>query len=134
MARPEHRSRLLLGYAAIMDISTFEQEVDTVLGALPMWVTDQMENVSVVVDARPTRAQDPQDDGLLGVYEGIPLNERGNDYFGVSPDRIVIFYEPHVALRLDDATLRQEIRKTVLHEVGHHIGLTEDRLHELGWG
>ncbi|MFV1970776.1 MAG: metallopeptidase family protein [Acidimicrobiia bacterium] len=117
-----------------MDISTFEQEVDTVLGALPMWVTDQMENVSVVVDARPTRAQDPQDDGLLGVYEGIPLNERGNDYFGVSPDRIVIFYEPHVALRLDDATLRQEIRKTVLHEVGHHIGLTEDRLHELGWG
>jgi len=117
-----------------MDIGKFEQEVGSVLNALPMWVTDDMENISVVVEPRPTGDQDPHDHGLLGVYEGVPLNERGFDYFGVSPDRIVIFYEPHLALQLDDAALRDEIRRTVLHEIGHHLGLTEERLHELGWG
>lgn len=117
-----------------MDIGKFEQEVGSVLNALPMWVTDDMENISVVVEPQPTGDQDPHDHGLLGVYEGVPLSERGFDYFGVSPDRIVIFYEPHLALQLDDAALRDEIRRTVLHEIGHHLGLTEERLHELGWG
>jgi predicted Zn-dependent protease with MMP-like domain len=117
-----------------VDIAAFEAEVSNVLMALPSWVTEQMENILVVVDTRPTREQDPEGHGLLGVYEGIPLNERGFDYFGVSPDRIVIFYEPHIALRLEHAAMSEEIRRTVLHEVGHHLGLTEKRLHELGWG
>ncbi len=123
-----------LGYPAFVDIATFEQEVGAVLHGLPAWVTTEMENISVVVEPRPTREQDSHGHGLLGVYEGVPLNERGFDYFGVSPDRIVIFYEPHLALRLDDEALRGEIRRTVLHEIGHHMGFTEERLHELGWG
>lgn len=116
-----------------MNIATFEAVVDRVVEELPSWVTDQMDNVSIIVESRPTRSQDPSAQGILGIYEGVPLSERGFDYFGVTPDRIVIFYSPHFALQLDDTALSEEIRTTVLHEIGHHLGLTEERLHELGW-
>lgn len=117
-----------------MRIDEFEGEVEAVLAALPRWVKDKMDNVFVVVERRPTRQQDPSGAGLLGIYEGVALDERGIDYFGVAPDRIVVFFEPHMALDLSPAELREEIRVTVLHELGHHLGLSEDRLHELGWG
>lgn len=121
------------GYAEVVNIATFEAVVDRVVEELPSWVTDQMDNVSIIVESRPTRSQDPSAQGILGIYEGVPLSERGFDYFGVTPDRIVIFYSPHFALQLDDTALSEEIRTTVLHEIGHHLGLTEERLHELGW-
>ena len=117
-----------------MDVTTFEQEVKSVVDDLPEWVTLEMENVVIVVERNASRDQDPSRDGLLGIYEGIPLPERGFDYFGVAPDRIVIFYEPHLKLRLGNDDLRSEIRTTVLHEVGHHFGFTDERLHDLGWG
>lgn len=120
-------------YDAAMRIHEFEREVETVLDALPEWITNQMDNVFVVVERRPTRDQDPTGDGLLGIYEGVSLAERGVDYFGVTPDRIVVFYEPHMALGLRGEDLRDEIRTTVLHELGHHLGLSDERLHELGW-
>lgn len=116
-----------------MNVREFEQEVEAVLAALPEWVRAEMDNVFVVVERRPTRDQDPTGDGLLGIYEGVSLAERGFDYFGVAPDRIVVFYEPHMALGLDRDGLRAEIRTTVLHELGHHLGMTDERLHELGW-
>lgn len=116
-----------------MDIDEFEAEVEAVITGLPGWVTDRMDNVYVVVERRPSRDQDPTGDGLLGVYEGISLAERGVDYFAAAPDRIVIFYEPHRALGLTNGELRAEIRTTVLHELGHHLGMTDERLHELGW-
>lgn len=117
-----------------MRIDDFETEVEAVLGALPQWVKDEMDNVFVVVERRPTREQDPSGEGLLGIYEGVALDERGIDYFGVAPDRIVVFFEPHMALHLGPGELRDEIRVTVLHELGHHLGLSDERLHELGWG
>lgn len=117
-----------------MDIVTFEQEVKSVLDGLPEWVTQEMENVIVVVERVPTRDQDPTGDGLFGIYEGVPLSERGFDYFGVTPDRIVIFFDSHLELGLTTEALRSEIRTTVLHELGHHFGFTDERLHELGWG
>lgn len=117
-----------------MDVRTFQEEVKIVLEALPEWVTLEMENVVIVVERIASRDQDPSGDGLLGIYEGIPLPERGFDYFGVTPDRIVIFYEPHLELDLAGDDLRNEIRTTVLHEIGHHLGFTDERLHELGWG
>ena len=61
------------------------------------------------------------------------LVNRGVDYFGFTPDRIVIFYQPHLELGLSDSELRSEIRVTVLHEMAHHLGIDDDRLHELGW-
>jgi predicted Zn-dependent protease with MMP-like domain len=120
-------------YDASMNIDEFEATVEGVIEDLPAWVTERMENVYVIVERRPTRQQDPTGDGLLGLYEGVSLDERGVDYFGVAPDRIVVFYEPHVAMGLTDEALRREIRTTVLHELGHHLGMTDERLHELGW-
>ena len=116
-----------------MNIDEFEATVEGVIEDLPAWVAERMENVYVIVERRPSRQQDPTGDGLLGLYEGVSLDERGVDYFGVAPDRIVVFYEPHVAMGLTDEALRREIRTTVLHELGHHLGMTDERLHELGW-
>lgn len=116
-----------------MHIDEFEAEVGAVIEDLPQWVKDEMDNVFVVVERRSEHRQDCAGKGLLGVYEGVSIDERGFDYFGVTPDRIIIFYEPHIALGLDDEELRDEIRTTVLHEIGHHLGLTDARLTELGW-
>lgn len=95
---------------------------------LPEWVLDEVENLVVVVEDEPRSEQGD----LLGIYEGVSLAERG-DYWGALPDRIVIFYRPHLELGLDDEELKKEIRKTVLHEIAHHLGIDDDRLAELGW-
>jgi predicted Zn-dependent protease with MMP-like domain len=116
-----------------MNVREFEHEVDAVLAALPEWIRDKMDNVFVVVERRAGRDQDPTGTGLLGIYEGVSLADRGTEYFGVAPDRIVVFYDAHMALGLSRAKLRDEIRTTVLHELGHHLGMTDERLHELGW-
>lgn len=106
----------------------FEREVDVVLESLPGWVLAEIDNLVVVVEDSPT----PEQGEILGIYEGVSLAER-SDYFGVLPDRIVVFYRPHIEMDLSDDELRAEIRKTVLHEVGHHLGIDDDRLEELGW-
>ena len=102
--------------------------VDRVLEDLPRWVIDSIDNLVVVVEDDPP----PELAGSLGVYEGVSLAER-SDYWGALPDRIVIFRNPHLALDLSDVELREEIRRTVLHEVAHHLGIDDDRLAELGW-
>lgn len=106
----------------------FESEVDRVLEELPQWVLDQIDNLVVVVEDEPP----PGQGDLLGVYEGVSLAERG-DYFGVMPDRIVIYRQPHLEMGLEENELREEIRKTVLHEIAHHLGIDDARLAELGW-
>ena len=106
----------------------FELEVDRVIESLPGWVLAEVDNLVVVVEDAPTEEQGE----LLGIYEGVSLAERG-DYWGSLPDRIVIFYRPHLELGLSDPELKDEIRKTVLHELGHHLGIDDDRLTELGW-
>lgn len=115
-----------------MNRRRFEQEVDRVLDQLPDWVIESIDNLVVVVEERPTPDQDPDGD-LLGLYEGISLLERSGDYWGNLPDQIIIFRQPHLALGLSERELNEEIRRTVLHEIGHYLGLDERRLHELGW-
>lgn len=105
----------------------FEREVDQVLEGLPDWVVEQIDNLVVVVEEA-----DPTGEGLLGLYEGVSLAERA-DYFGVMPDRIVIYRRSHLDMGLSNGELRSEIRKTVLHEIAHHLGIDDDRLTELGW-
>jgi len=107
--------------------------VDSVLASLPPWVVARMDNVVIVVERRPLKMQNPDGGTLLGLYEGVSLAERGVDYYAVTPDRITVFYEAHMALGLSDELLRSEIRTTVLHELGHHIGIDDDRLDEIGW-
>lgn len=95
---------------------------------LPEWVLDEVDNLVVVVEDEPGE----EDGDLLGIYEGVSLAER-EDYWGALPDRIVIFYRPHLELGLSEDELREEIRKTVLHELAHHLGIDDERLTELGW-
>lgn len=106
----------------------FEAVVDRSLEELPAWVLDKIDNLVVVVEEHPP----PELGDVLGVYEGVALSER-EDYFGVMPDRIVVFRQPHMAMGLSRDELEAEIRKTVLHELGHHLGIDDDRLTELGW-
>lgn len=112
-----------------MDRSQFEQTVDAVLESLPEWVVEKIDNLHIIIEEEP-----PTELGeVLGVYEGINLPERSGDYWGALPDRIVVFAGPHRRMGLDEEELRLEVRKTVLHELGHHLGIDDDRMAELGW-
>jgi len=113
----------------------FEAMVADALDSIPDELADQMENVAVMVQDWPTAAQlDGRSGTLLGLYEGVDLPRRSPiGYTGVMPDKITIFRGPLSALARDEADLAQQVRVTVLHEVGHYFGLSEDRLHELGW-
>jgi predicted Zn-dependent protease with MMP-like domain len=116
-----------------MHSEEFEALVDEALETIPDEFLSRIDNLVVVVEDRPSLEQDPHGEGLLGLYEGISLAERGIDYYGVMPDRITVFREPHLELGLKKGELVAEIRRTVLHEIAHHLGIDDDRLQELGW-
>jgi predicted Zn-dependent protease with MMP-like domain len=118
---------------SMMSRAHFEAVVDRVLDELPGWVHHQVDNLVVVVEDWPTSEQDPEGTGLLGIYEGVSLLERSGDYFGALPDQITVFRQPHLHLGLAGAELETEIRRTVLHELAHHLGIDDSRLTELGW-
>jgi predicted Zn-dependent protease with MMP-like domain len=107
----------------------FEELVGEALDAIPDELARRMENVVVVVrDHAPW-------DGLLGLYEGVPLTNRSHYGEGmVMPDRITIFRGSICAMCRTEDEVRQQVTVTVIHEVGHHFGIDDDRLHELGWG
>jgi predicted Zn-dependent protease with MMP-like domain len=107
----------------------FEELVAEAVATLPTWVHDRMENVEVMVEDDP-----PDDDpDLLGLYEGVPLTERGLDYFGVLPDRVILFRSTIESEAGDDPEeLKRVIRDTVIHEMAHFFGISDERLHELG--
>jgi predicted Zn-dependent protease with MMP-like domain len=106
---------------------TFEERVDLVLRSLPAELREAVRNVEITVEE-----EHPDDPDLFGLYEGIPLTERG-DWAGSLPDRIRIFRRPLVESFPDPAELEAEIRITVLHEVAHYFGIDEDRLEDLGY-
>ena len=114
----------------------FEQLVADALDGLPPNLGKMMENVAVVVEDWPTAEQLGGRRGtLLGLYVGIALTRRSPlSYGGVMPDRIFIFRGPISRLAADDEALVELVRTTVIHEVGHHFGISDARLTELGWG
>lgn len=107
----------------------FEALVADALDTIPAQLARLMDNVVVVVEDHAP-ADDPE---LLGLYSGTPLTERGTWYAGSLPDQITIFRLPtlQVCQSLEDVVA--EVRITVVHEVAHHFGIDDDRLHELGW-
>lgn len=106
----------------------FERVVAEVLDELPDEIYDSLDNLAIVVEE-----SDPGNTDLLGLFEGVSLLDRGIDYAGVLPDRISIYVDAHLALGLNRRETAAEIRRTVLHEIAHHLGIDERRLHELGW-
>ena len=81
--------------------------------------------------SRTTRR--PDDPDLLGVYDGTPLTERGQGYTMALPDRITIFRDPTLRMCESEEEVVEEVRITVVHEIAHHFGIDDDRLHELGY-
>ncbi|MBR7743164.1 metallopeptidase family protein [Phycicoccus sp. BSK3Z-2] len=90
-----------------------------------------LDNVVFLVEDEPP----PEDPELLGVYDGVPLTERGDLWAaGALPDRIVLFRGPLARMCHDIEELTDEIAVTVVHEIAHHFGIEEEALHDLGWG
>ena len=106
----------------------FEELVADALDEIPDDLFAMIDNVAVVV------REGTEGSSLLGLYDGIPLTERDAGYDGmVVPDRISIFRRPILAMCADEAEVVEQVRITVIHEVAHHFGIDDDRLHALGW-
>ena len=112
-----------------MSVKRFEQLVAEALDGVPAELAALMDNVAVFVEDEPP----PDDPDLLGWYDGIPLTERDWGYGGVLPDRIVIFRGPTLRLCETEQDVVAEVHVTVVHEIAHHFGIDDDRLHELGY-
>jgi predicted Zn-dependent protease with MMP-like domain len=111
--------------------------VERALEGLPPELSALLENVAIVVDewpdySTPLVADEPEDT-LYGLYEGVPLTERGWGYSGVLPDKITIFRGP-LERDFEPDELEEQVRITVVHEIAHYFGFDEDRLEELGYG
>lgn len=113
----------------------FEELVGDALDSIPPALGEHMENVVVMVEDWPTPEQlDGRPGTLLGLYEGVNLTDRSPiNYAGVMPDRVTIFQGPLSERARDETDLAHQIRVTVVHEIAHHFGIDDQRLHELGW-
>jgi predicted Zn-dependent protease with MMP-like domain len=131
-----HGGRALADNGPVLEMTRedFEESVAEALDRIPPELTRLMDNVAVFVEDEPA----PTDPTLLGLYEGTPLTERGEWYAGVLPDRITVYRCP--TLRMVDGEggdrdgVVSEVEVTVVHEIAHHFGIDDERLHALGYG
>jgi predicted Zn-dependent protease with MMP-like domain len=107
----------------------FEELVGESLDLIPPDFAAAMDNVVVLIEDR-----NPDEPTLLGLYHGVALTERTSDYGGVLPDRIFIYREAILDICRDEDDVVNEVAITVVHEIAHHFGIDDARLHELGWG
>jgi predicted Zn-dependent protease with MMP-like domain len=110
-----------------MPAEEFEQLVADALDGIPAGLGASMENVAVVVDDVSPAGR------LFGLYQGVPLTSRGNHYSATAPDRITIYMATICGACRSTQEVVDLVRKTVIHEVGHHFGIDDQRLKELGW-
>jgi predicted Zn-dependent protease with MMP-like domain len=110
----------------LIDVDAFEALVADALATIPDELRAEMENVAIIIDAESPVG------GLYGLYEGVPLTSRGG-YAGVGPDRITLFLATICRSARTPEDLAHRVRVTLLHEVGHHFGIGEARLRDLGW-
>lgn len=107
----------------------FAELVEQAFAAVPDQLAALLDNVVLFIEDDPP-ADDPD---LLGVYDGIPLTERDSTYGGALPDRIVVFRNPTLDICETEADVVEEVNITVVHEIAHHFGIDDDRLHQLGY-
>jgi len=117
-----------------MNHSQFESFVKETMDSLPDWVHESLDNIAVLIVDEPIEDLDPEGQGLLGLYLGLPLPDRGADYAGELPEVIYIFRCPHLELGLPQDELRHEIARTLIHEIAHYFGIDDDHLDEIGLG
>jgi predicted Zn-dependent protease with MMP-like domain len=115
---------------------TFEELVAKAVESLPEEFAERLDNVAITVQDNPTRQQLSRSNveqgmTLLGLYQGVPITERGHNYGMVLPDKITIFQKPIEASCKTDAEIVAMIRSVVLHEIAHHFGISDERLDEL---
>ena len=119
-----------------MDRADFEQLVAEALGTIPRRFKRAMRNIAILVEEEPSddilreMEIDPPDT-LFGLYQGIPLTERGSNYGNVLPDHILIFKGPHEREAGDEDDLVISIAETLIHEVGHYFGLSEEEIEDI---
>ena len=118
----------------VIDRTEFEAIVHDVMQDLPDWIHDALDNLEILVLDEPGLELDPEGEGLLGLYVGTPLTERGSDYVGELPDVVYIFRQPHLELGLSARELQLEIGRTLIHEIAHYFGIEDDHLEDIGWG
>ena len=115
----------------------FYELVERAVEGLPPELSRLLDNVAIVVDDWPDYStplvSDSPGETLYGLYEGVPLTERGAGYYGVLPDKITIFRGP-LERDFTQDELEEQVRITVVHEIAHYFGFDEERLEELGWG
>jgi predicted Zn-dependent protease with MMP-like domain len=119
-----------------MSESEFEAAVGDALDRIPPELAKAMNNVAIFIedDYTPQPGEDP-DTVLLGLYEGVPLTERDSWWeAGSLPDRITIYRRPILDICTSREDVIEEVTVTVVHEIAHHFGITDERLHQLGWG
>ena len=112
-----------------MSRERFEELVAAALDDVPAELAELVDNCAVFVEDDPP----DHDPHLLGLYDGTPLTERGSWYTMVLPDRITIFRNPTLAICETEDEVVEEVNITVVHEIAHHFGIDDDRLHELGY-
>lgn len=115
----------------MLDISEehFEELVDAGLRRIPRELLDNVNNVAIVVED-----YNMEDPGTLGLYEGIALPLRTNEYTSALPDKISIYREALCDFCHTEEELVEQVAITVIHELGHHFGIDDAKLHSLGWG
>ena len=118
------------GLMVFMSAEDFEQAVDDALDMVPAELLDLMDNVVILIEDDSPEGE-PE---LLGLYDGVSLTDRGADWgFGELPDRIFIYRNPTLKVCDSPDEVREEVAVTVVHEIAHHFGIDDDRLHALGW-
>lgn len=111
-----------------MDPHEFDDLVAGALDLIPADLADAIDNVVILVEGR--NLEDPE---LLGLYEGVALTERDSSYAGSLPDTITIYRDALLEMCQSCDEVAEQVRITVIHEIGHHFGIDDDRLHQLGW-
>lgn len=111
-----------------MSEQRFAELVEDALDLLPEQFASAMNNVVVLIEER-----NPDDDSILGLYEGIALPDRDSNYVGQLPDRILIYRDALLQACASEQDVVDEVATTVVHEIAHHFGIDDERLHQLGW-